>query len=161
MVRAITLTRRFTRSATNKSTGVIGNVATFLQNRDDNFNWFDDHSRCLGNVKLTFGEDVKKGETRYLGIFLGNGKDDDITTTVRKNGTLVIEIPDASNRTQPILQNNGITSRRVSELEQQNKLLIAALETAGIDVRAIKDAMAAENQSQQDAAAQADDDLPF
>ena len=145
----------------SKSSAFVGNIAVWLQNRDDNFNWFDDHERCLGNVKLTFGEDVKKGETRWIGSFLGNGDNDDITTTVRKNGTLVIEIPNASDRTQPILQNNGITSRRVNELSATIKSLVAAMKAAGMSDDAIASAVAG---AKADAAAnneQAEADLPF
>ena len=134
----------------SKSRAFVGNVASFLQNRDDNFNWFDDHSRCLTNVKLTFGEDVKKGETRYLGAFLGNGSDDDIT-----------EIPNAENRTQPILQNNGITSKRVTELSATIKSLVAAMKAAGMSDDAIASAVAG---AKADAAAnneQPEENLPF
>lgn len=145
----------------SKSNAFVGNIAIWLQNRDDNFNWFDDHERCLGNVKLTFGEDVKKGETRWLGSFLGNGDNDDITTTVRKNGTLVIEIPNAENRTQPILQNNGITSKRITELSATIKSLVAAMKAAGMSDDAIAEAVRA---AKADAAAnneQPEENLPF
>ena len=144
----------------SKSRAFVGNIAVWLQNRDDNFNWFDDHERCLGNVKLTFGEDVKKGETRWIGSFLGNGDNDDITTTVRKNGTLVIEIPNASDRTHPILQNNGITSKRVAQLEQTVETLLAAIKTAGVDLGDVAIYQGSPDGGAEPITAQRDD-LPF
>lgn len=112
----------------------VGNIASFLQNRDDNFNWFDDHTRCLVNTKLTFGEDVKKGETRYLGEFLGSGSDDNIEAFEDDDGSLHIVIPNARERRQPVLQNNGITSRRVSELEAQLAAVTEFLQSQGIEL---------------------------
>lgn len=119
---------------TKVSQQLVASVASFLQNREDNFNWFDDHGRCLVNDKITFGEDVKAGETRYIGRFLGSGSDDDIEAFEDDDGSLHIVIPNARERRQPVLQNNGITSKRVTDLEAQLKVMTDFLQSQGIEL---------------------------